>query len=129
MAEKTLDGTILGQKYLEESSSSRDVYIPSCNPVVNVSRASGISKLQDVRSELIHKHNKHINDLKTHYSREIERLNNRIRSLEQSRLITDPVHHQSKQDERYQQTIAMSLVISNNTTRGPTRFQISLLIL
>lgn len=99
MAEKTLDGTILEQKYLEESTSLREAYTASCNPVVNVSRASGIS--QDGRGSLIQKHNKHINDLKTHYSREIERLNERIRSLEHSSpILTHPLL-QNKQDERY----------------------------
>ena len=102
MAEKTVDGTTLGQKYLSvavEDYSSREVYTPS---VVNVSRASGISTpLQDGRSELIQKHNKHVNDLKTYYGRELERLNERIRSLEHSRpTITDALQ-QSKQDERY----------------------------
>ena len=102
MAEKTLDGTILEQKYLEESANLREAYTPSCNPVVNVSRASGIStSLQDGRSALIQKHNKHINDLKTHYSREIERLNERIRSLEHSNPILAHPLLQNKQDERY----------------------------
>lgn len=107
MAEKILDGTISGEKYSsslekEESYNSRNVYSPSCNPVVNVSRASVISTpSQDGRSELIHKHNKHINDLKTYYNRELERLNERIRSLENAKpLITDTLQ-QSKQDERY----------------------------
>ena len=104
MAEKTLDGTILGQKYLsnpeeEENYSLRDVYTPSCNPVVNVSRASG-TVLAEGRSELIHKHNKHVNDLKTYYGKELERLNERIRSLEHSRPTISDVLQQSKQDER-----------------------------
>ena len=104
MAEKVLDGTTLGQNYLsstEQNYSLRDIYTPSCNPVVNVSRASG-TPLQEVagRSELIRKHNKHINDLKTYYGRELERLNERIRSLEHCRPpITDALQ-QSKQDER-----------------------------
>ena len=100
MAEKTLDGTILEQKYLEESISLREAYTPSCNPVVNVSRAGGITSSQDGRGALILKHNKHINDLKTHYSREIERLNERIRSLEHSSPTIHPLLR-SKQDERY----------------------------
>ena len=102
MAEKVVD---VEQKYLsnpEENYSLRDIYTPSCNPVVNVSRASGIGTplIQEGRSELIHKHSKHINDLKTYYGRELERLNERIRSLEHCRpAITDALQ-QSKQDER-----------------------------
>jgi len=102
MAEKTLDGTIVGQKYLskpEETYSSREIYTPSCDPVVNASRVSGIgTPLQDGRSELIRKHNKNINDLKTYYNRQLEQLNERIRSLEHSRPITDTLH--SKDDGR-----------------------------
>lgn len=101
MAEKTLDERILGQNYLskpEETYISREIYTPSCDPVVNASRVSGISTpLQDGRSELIHKHNKHINDLKTYYNRQLEHLNERIRSLEHYR--TDALQY-SKQDDR-----------------------------
>ena len=101
MAEKTVDTTVLEHLSNREGNYSRDVYTPSDNPVVNVSRASGIgTPLQEGRSELIQKHNKHINDLKTYYGRELERLNERIRSLEHlSPAITDALQ-QSRQDER-----------------------------
>ena len=97
MADKTFDTTVLEGNY-----SLRDVYNPSNNPVVNVSRASVIgTPFQEGKIELIQKHNKHINDLKTYYGRELERLNERIRSLEQFRpAITDALQ-QSRQDDRY----------------------------
>ena len=103
MAEKVFDGTTLGQKDLsstEENYSLRDIYTPSCNPVVNVSRAIGTQEVAG-RSELIRKHSKHINDLKIYYGREVERLNERIRSLEHCRPAITDVLQQSKQDDRY----------------------------
>jgi len=58
--------------------SPREISTPT-----NVASLSRAGKDTPMRSELILKHTKHINDLKTYYNGELSRLNEKITSLEQ----------------------------------------------
>jgi len=70
---------------MEETTNIARNYSPReiSTPTNNVASLSRASKETPLRSELIHKHTKHINDLKTYYNGELARLNEKITSLEQ----------------------------------------------